>query len=298
MAKKQVAFRLEEHIYLKFQEYLSEKNQSLQDALEQSVMRMLAGKDLLKAPLKETLENLFKNDLEKVKSILYEAFSKSIVLTPSNFSVFVVVDELGDIQILEGPGNWIPSNIKEQKAYLLWEFPALHLVDLYDLYYDGKREPVFLQDAVEKLGYEELADWLLENNYGQVSDSWSIIQNASCCDRKQFIDLIYKWDLQYYKKFRDLLFKELEEDEYVVGDYYIKVYEDGTTEYVEQKGYRNLKEFHTLTVLEKILAREELKFIGPIFKVDHGFTRPYTIDFETQNLIKAAFWGNSKKEKR
>lgn len=297
MAKKQIAFRLEEHIYQKFQEYLQERNHSLQDVLEEAVMRMLAGKDLLKLPLKEALKNIFENDLEKVKGALYEAFSKSIVLTPSRFSVFLVVNELGDIQVLEGPDGWLPSDVKEQKAYLLWEFPSFHLVDLYDLYDEYRnREPVFLQDAVQELGYEEFAEWLVDNDYEQGEDSWGIIQDASCRDRKQFIDLVYKWDLKYYKKFRDLLLKELEETEYAVGDYYYKVYENGTTEFVDQKKYRNLKEFHILIVLEKILAKEEMNFISRNFTMDYGPVDPHPLDEETRLLIQKAFWSGVNKE--
>ncbi|MCX7780015.1 MAG: hypothetical protein N2491_03740 [Negativicutes bacterium] len=299
--QKQVIFRLDEDVYCQFKSYLEQRNINMQKALEEAVVKMIEYRETLSHNMQSVLRQLFQNEIDIIKEHLYKACIRSLTLhTSKQYSVKVLVDEFGDIEILETAPGWVPACVNGTKFYVLWEFESINLIQFYQSYrFDligdcDKALTPFWEDLIGtgSLSCAEFAAWLRANTeYGALEgfdDEEYLREIAATVGIDEIIDLVCRWNPRALKLYHKWLLALLETTEYGRGGGFAIQHNNGTIETFEPRMYRNLVEYHCLKIIRAILKREEMQFINFAVDIDEGPQMPFTED-ELQ-IIQDLYW--------
>lgn len=270
--KRQIAFRLDEETYRKFQMYVLQKDSDMQKEIVMLVTQLLQRKPIITAQLERVLKNLFETPegFQQLKKAIYEGLKRSITfpfISQRDFVVQVIVDEFCEIHINETVPGWTPSIVLDMKAYILQEFSPVNFFHFFTEELGGIDQTEHFHVPFEKsimgenpLSFDAFAKWLkkrtetldwieIHHPSGEIEErvatSEEIVrEEAWKYDIGEYTSLIYKWSPDAFKVYRKYIFNLME------------------NWYEGQEDPNNRIDYHVSKVIEEIQAREELGFIN------------------------------------
>lgn len=252
---KQVNFRLDEESYRIVQMYALQEKKTIQDFMETIIKQALRGGHAISNHLLKVLQQTVIERPEDIKRALYEGFRKSLYFNHpkgNNFVSQVIIDEYGDIRVIENEEGWVPKNVRESLAYILYEFKSNDILGLWinNFSYDYDDIPKLLEGidgAIEDAGPElvnKFAKWLLANNllndkydYSDYSEK-EILNLAADMGPNEFLDLIHRWNPKIYG---------------AIKSHYLLLLENNP---FDEESQKNIFEYSVQQAWEDILSRE------------------------------------------
>jgi hypothetical protein len=203
LGRKQLAFRLEEEKFLQFQRYAEFKNKTMQDLLENFVDQILNG-GRLSPQLRKVLEDALENRVVEIKQALKKGLKRALYLgRQGDYVVQIIIDEYGVIHELENEKGWIPYNVREERAYLLWEFESQDIVFLAfnEMVIDSHDLLVLFDEGFNeypKLSYDSFAKWLTRTGKASWAEDYEydaefIVREGAAKDCPALIYMIFDW---------------------------------------------------------------------------------------------------------
>jgi len=212
MTEKQVVFRLEEELHRRLQMYAMQKNETVKEVMEDVVKQLLRGGQGIRPRMLKMVHQKFREQSGEIKEALRKACIDSIRLTSADKGTVlqVLINELGDIRILETQKGIVPMSVIDLKAYLLYEFECMSDISIWGEggYYD---EDEFIKPFEGK--YKDFIKWLIKHGIEDFKD-----ENGGPylgADAEEIVDSIIKNE-EYHQKYVNFTCDEddYEEDMY------------------------------------------------------------------------------------